>query len=275
MVPAGTASRWSWAGETGLWRPRGPDSPNNSHTTLVSVAWSPIERGSIENQVLETAIMLPNVLLASLSFVLLASAPGTATTAPTGTYLEARTTDVYTGPCFANSEEGLTGREATLAWSIETGSWDGIDLSGLHVVAVVRAEETLGDVHERPVTARSILLVDERADEAQRGALAAFAEATAGGVLGTVTGVEAAPVTLETSPATSTARLSAGPTVRLATRGLTHEDHICGNDHVFYPPLVTGVSAGPAVTTENTYTGTAFGGTWSSPGKRSAFLGTF
>ena len=216
----------------------------------------------------------PQLLAAALLFAapLAASAPADD---PTGVYLEARTADVYTGPCFANSEEGLTGREATLAWAIEEGSWDGVDLGGLHVVAVVRAEETIGDVHARPVASRSILLVDERADEAQQAALVAFAKARAGGVLGKVTGVEPAHVSLEVSPERSSARLVAGETVRLATRGMTQGDHVCGNESVFYPPLVQEVSAEPAVTTENAYTGTAFGGTWSSPGKRSAFLGRF
>ena len=53
-----------------------------------------------------------------------------------GTYVEARTADVYTGPCFANSEVGLVGNEAIMAWRIEEGGWDGIDLEGLSVVAV-------------------------------------------------------------------------------------------------------------------------------------------
>ena len=42
----------------------------------------------------------------------------------TGIYLESRTADVYTGPCFANGEVNLTGYEAVLAWRIEKGSWN-------------------------------------------------------------------------------------------------------------------------------------------------------
>ena len=33
-----------------------------------------------------------------------------------GQYVEARTADIYTGPCFANSEVELTGNLAVLGW---------------------------------------------------------------------------------------------------------------------------------------------------------------
>ena len=39
-----------------------------------------------------------------------------------GEYLEARTADVYTGPCFANGEVGQTGRLAVMGWHIRQGS---------------------------------------------------------------------------------------------------------------------------------------------------------
>jgi len=56
-----------------------------------------------------------------------------------GDYVEARTADVYTGPCFANSEVGLTGELAVFGWRVTKGSWSGVDLDGLGVVGVVRA----------------------------------------------------------------------------------------------------------------------------------------
>jgi len=39
-----------------------------------------------------------------------------------GQYVEARTADIYTGPCFANSEVELTGNLAVLGWKIEKGA---------------------------------------------------------------------------------------------------------------------------------------------------------
>ena len=38
-----------------------------------------------------------------------------------GEYVEARTADVYTGPCFANAEVGLTGDLAVMGWKIDKG----------------------------------------------------------------------------------------------------------------------------------------------------------
>ena len=48
-----------------------------------------------------------------------------------GTYLETRTCQVYTGPCFANAETGMAGREAVMAWNIEAGKKGNVDLAGL------------------------------------------------------------------------------------------------------------------------------------------------
>ena len=111
-----------------------------------------------------------------------------------GDYMEARSADVYTGPCFANSEVGLTGQEAILAWKVQQGDWNGVNLTGLSVVAVVRANATLGDPYHTPYPARSVLIVDSRATTAQRTALAAFAASMAGNLLDHVVRVESAPI---------------------------------------------------------------------------------
>src|SRR5262245_12901107 len=88
-----------------------------------------------------------------------------------GHYIEARTCDVYTGPCFANAEFGLTGDQAILAWKIESGSWRGVDLSGLSIVAAVKAGSTLGDEFTNPYPAKAVVIVDERASSEQRESL--------------------------------------------------------------------------------------------------------
>ena len=55
-----------------------------------------------------------------------------------GSYIEVRSCDVYTGPCFANGEMGLSGKEAVMVWSVREGSWKGVALDGLTVIAVAR-----------------------------------------------------------------------------------------------------------------------------------------
>ena len=58
-------------------------------------------------------------MLRSLSLAALALIVGTAPLSAagiTGKYIEARTCDVWTGPCFANAEMGMGGKHAVLGW---------------------------------------------------------------------------------------------------------------------------------------------------------------
>src|SRR3954469_3486243 len=233
------------------------------------------------------------------ALVLLATAPASlsAPLAPTlsGDYLEARTSDVYTGPCFANSEVNTAGGEAVFAWRVRQGAWKGTTLDGLSVVAVVRAAATLGDPTRSPLPARSVLLVDERADAAQKAALLGLAHEMGGDLLSDVVAVESAPIelTIQAAPADPAdphaghsgpvmaaalsrfATLKAGTEVEPGTRALTQHDHLCGNEEVYYPPLTPTAGAVPAVTLAHAFRGAELGKTWSSPGKRSAFVGRF
>ncbi len=73
-----------------------------------------------------------------------------------GEYIEARSADVYTGPCFANGEVGLRGNQAILGWKVRQGSWNGIALEGLSVVGVVRAGVRSGARMRPSLNARAI-----------------------------------------------------------------------------------------------------------------------
>src|SRR5690349_18460030 len=84
-----------------------------------------------------------------------------------GKYIEARTADVYTGPCFANGEAEQVGREAVFGWKIESGSFRGVKLDGLSVVGVVRAIHTLGLASEPVNPAKAVLIVDQKATAEQ------------------------------------------------------------------------------------------------------------
>jgi hypothetical protein len=195
-----------------------------------------------------------------------------------GSYIEARTCDVYTGPCFANSEFGLTGDQAVLAWKIESGQWNGVDLSGLSVVAAVKAGSTLGDEFTNPYPAKCVLIVDAKASTAQRESLVAFAQSMGGRLLENVVRTETAPIELSVACCEDRgcATLVAGSIVSLKTRCAGEHDHVCGNESVYYQPL-TKVSKDfiAAVTVNHQFKGSGLGGTWSSPNKRSAFIASF
>jgi len=192
-----------------------------------------------------------------------------------GDYLEARTSDVYTGPCVANGEVNLTGKQAVLAWHVARGEWEGARLDDLSVVAILRASSTLGDPFASPDPIRSVLVVDARATAAQREALVALAKDLAGDLLGEVVAVDAAPFETHFDVAAGEAVVVAGKVAEIRTRALCHHDRHCGNEEVYYPPLTEVQGPVAAVATTNAYRGDDLGTTWSSSGKRSAFVGTF
>lgn len=193
-----------------------------------------------------------------------------------GDYIESRSADVYTGQCFANGEVNLVGNEAILGWHIQQGSWNGVTLDGLSVAAAVRAKATLGDPYANPYPAEAVLLVDDQANPEQRAALQDFAENMGGELLKNVERVIAAPVQLEVSHERhGFALLRAGQFATIQTRSLGDQDHLCGNEVTFYPPLTAVAHSMPAVAVTDAYQGPGLGVSWDLHGKRSAFVGTF
>lgn len=195
-----------------------------------------------------------------------------------GEYVEARTADVYTGPCFANSEVGLAGDLAVMGWKIEKGSFDGVNLDGLSVMGVVHANGTLGDYARPDMSAKSILIVDERADAEQRLALKAFAQKMGRNLLADVVRVEYRPIDFSlvgNSVHSAKAVMTAGNLAKLETRPLSEKDQICHNEAVWYQPLTKLDHAMPAYTVSNNFNGQGLGTSWNYSGNRGSFVGTF
>jgi len=194
-----------------------------------------------------------------------------------GNYVEFRTADVYTGPCFANAETNLAGHEAVLGWQISEGEWNGVPLSGLNVVAVVRASATLGDPFANPLPAKTVFIVDERANAAQSAALIQFAQAQTNGLLDNVVAVEVSPVRFAVEEGRhGYATLEAGNLARISTRAINSSDHFCNNEEVYYPPLAANLDHYmPAVATEGSYHGNHLNTRWTESGRRGSFVATF
>ncbi len=216
-------------------------------------------------------------LLLLPALLVFATAPTTG--APTadirGQYVEARTCDVFTGACFANADTGLTGKNAVLAWKVQSGAIGGTRLDGLGVVAVLAARETLGLTQSAP--GKAILIVDKNATAPQQKALVEFVKAQVGDLVKDVVAVRSAEVDLNICPCqgNACATLKAGD-ARLATRCLdTHVDKACGNECEFYPPLAKGVTAKAAMAVEHSFTGKGLNQTWSDAERRGAYVGSF
>ncbi len=225
--------------------------------------------------------MLRRLTLAPLTLCLFVTTSHQATEASppapaiSGQYVEARNCDVWTGPCFANADFNLSGKNAVLAWKVGTGSVDGVQLDGLGIVAIVVAQNTLGLEQKAP--AKAVLIVDQRADAAQRAALIRMAKQQAGALLDHIAAVHTAKIRLDACECkkNACAELDAG-VARVKTRCIDGEhDKVCGNEIAFYPPLSTGVQVVPAAAEEHVFRGTGLGQTWSDSDRRGAYVGTF
>jgi len=193
-----------------------------------------------------------------------------------GNYLEARTCQVYTGPCFANAEIGIAGKEAIMAWNIEQGQQGGVDLAGLNVVVVVAASDTLafrGIEDARSV--KSIILVDRKANAQQRAALIEFARRNSGKAGESVQRIDVAPIAMNLDTTKLTGQLTAGKSVKLSTRKANPKDCICSNESAYYPPLAGVDRCVAGVTIDGGFSGRGLGTQWSIPDSRSAFMATF
>jgi hypothetical protein len=218
-----------------------------------------------------------------LSLIILSLAALTAIastqTAPTisGDYLEVRSCDVYTGPCFANAEMNLSGKEGILVWSVREGSWNGISLSGLSVIAVVCTDGTLGDMSYQPRAGKAVLIVDAKADAQQREALNNLARSMAGTLIKEVVAVRTAPIEASVGACANAgcASVKAGNLVEVTTRCLGGHDHLCGNEETYYPPLTSVENAIPAFTERASFKGSGLNLTWEATDQRNAFLATF
>ncbi len=190
-----------------------------------------------------------------------------------GTYVEARTAEVFAGGCVMNGEAGTTGRQALLAWKVDQGRFEGVALNGLSIVAAVSADVNLG-IHEiggESPTTRTALFVDERATPAQQKALVAMAKQLSNGIVDAV--VQVAPTAIQFVDDGTDIRVAAQP-LRLTVAKMLNHDPTCGGKQWFHP-LASVDAAEMGTTAENAFTGAALGTRWSDPGKHSSFFGTF
>ena len=195
-----------------------------------------------------------------------------------GEYLESRSCAVYTGPCFANAEMDLAGKEAVMAWKVEKGAWNDTDLKGLGVALILNAEGTLGhdgvfDMNAGKI--KSVILVDKKATAKQREALVAFVRASAKDLTGDVVRVEATSIQLENDHINGVGRFSAGKLASIETRALKADDCVCTNEVVYYQPLTKVKDFSPAYSKTVSFQGDGLNNRWTIHNTRSAFLATF
>ncbi len=194
----------------------------------------------------------------------------------TGQYVEARTAEVFTGGCVMNSEAETMGRQAVLAWKVDQGSFNGVSLDGLSVVAALAGDRNLGmtEMGGAKPSVHSALFVDQRANAAQQIALVAMANELSKGLIGTI--VQVSPAPIQFADRGGEIEVSAGPGGQFSLDVSKHMPHdpSCGAMQWFHPlALVPDAEIGLAA--QHLFTGSSLGTRWSDPNRRSAFFGTF
>jgi hypothetical protein len=219
---------------------------------------------------------MKHVVAATMMAALMAAplaARGPAGTSISGSYVEARTAEVFTGGCIMNGEAATTGREALLVWKVDRGSFDGVSLNGLAVIAAIAGDQNLGirEIGGAAAETRAAIFVDERATPAQRSALVAMAKQHSNGMVAKVVEMSASPI--QFADDANAIRVTAN-SLRLAVAKEIDHDPSCGARQWFHP-LAEVSNPAMGTTSENAFTGTALGTKWSDPNKRSSFFGTF
>jgi hypothetical protein len=196
----------------------------------------------------------------------------------TGEYLEARTCNVYVGPCFANAEMSLAGKEALMAWKVDKGTWNDVKLDGLGAALILHAQGTLGYDGVFPMQAgkvKSVLLIDEKASQVQHDALVAFVKNSTKDLSTNVVNVERVPFKLTNDHIDNVGIFKAGDLAEIKTRKLKDSDCVCTNEEIFYLPLTKIDNASPAYSVKLSWQGKKLGSRFINRGISSAFLGTF
>ena len=186
-----------------------------------------------------------------------------------GDYVEVRTASVFAGACHYNGEVVTTGRDAMMAWNVTSGKWQGVDLSGVRVMAIVSADANLAEGY---AARQSEIIIDSQASRTQGLAMVNALKEKYAASLGKVVEVRSAPIRFERN----------GRTYAVATNEAAINIEAMPNDLcckmpnlIWYSPLVGLENRKVGYTTNAMYSGKVVSDPWSRSGENSAFYGTF
>ena len=186
-----------------------------------------------------------------------------------GDYVEVRTASVFAGACHYNGEVTTTGRDALMAWKVSSGQWQGVDLAGVRVLAIVSADSNLSD---KDAARRSEIIIDAAASRSQALAMLNALKEKYSASLGKIVTVRNAPITFE----------RAGRTYAVAADDVAINVEAMPNDLcckmpnlVWYAPLVGLENRKVGYTTKALYGGNTVTEPWQRSGENSAFYGSF
>jgi hypothetical protein len=185
-----------------------------------------------------------------------------------GDYVEVRTASVFAGACHYNGEVTTDGREAMMAWNVTSGKWQGVDLTGVKVMAIVSSDVNLG---EKNAARQSEIVIDSPSRAQSLAMLNAIREKYAAS-LGKIVKVREASISF----------VKEGKTYAVAADDATINVEAMPNDLcckmpnlVWYTPMVGLENRKVGYTTSAKYSGNTVSEQWNRSGENSAFYGSF
>jgi hypothetical protein len=186
-----------------------------------------------------------------------------------GDYVEVRTASVFAGACHYNGEVVTTGRDAMMAWKVTSGKWQGVDLAGVRVMAIVSSEANLS---ESNAARQSEIIIDSHASRTQALAMLNALKEKYATSLGKVVAVRHAPISFERNGRTY-AVVADDAAINVEAMP---NDLCCKMPNlVWYTPLVGLENRKVGYTSKALYSGHTVSDPWSRSGENSAFYGTF
>ena len=186
-----------------------------------------------------------------------------------GDYVEVRTASVFAGACHYNGEVTTTGRDAMMAWNVTSGKWQGVDLTGVRVMAIVSAGANLSDNN---AARQSEVIIDRNASRMQALAMLNALKERYAASLGKIIAVRTAPISFD-----RTGRTYAVAADDAAINVEAMPNDLCCKmpNLVWYAPLVSLENRKVGYTTKALYSGNAVSDPWARSGENSAFYGSF
>jgi hypothetical protein len=185
-----------------------------------------------------------------------------------GDYVEARTAAVFAGGCHYNGELVTTGCDAILALKINSGTWNGTDLSGLTAMAAISSQDNL---QNRSAARQSEIVVNSPATPAQTAALIDLLQKDSGNQLGKI--IQARPGTVLFDHTGSKYTVKASGFAEMTVQSMPNDECCKQPSLVWYSPLMPLEHRKVGYTLNSSYLAGTVGDAWSRSEDNTAFYG--
>lgn len=186
-----------------------------------------------------------------------------------GDYVEVRTASVFAGACHYNGEVTTAGRDAMMAWNVTSGSWQGVDLTGVRALAIISSDANLSDTN---AARHAEIVIDKSASRSQSLAMLNALKEKYAASLGNIVSVRNAAVSF----------VREGRTYAVAADDAAINVEAMPNDLcckmpnlIWYTPFVGLENRKVGYTSKASYSGDTVSDPWSRSGENSAFYGSF